>query len=83
LSKRFEEVALGRAQDLAETFAREPKGEITLVIGSARAESGEAEELAVAAVTELIAAGLSRRRAVELVAKLAGVAKNRLYDRSL
>jgi hypothetical protein len=34
-------------------------------------------------VTELIAAGLPRRRAVELVAKLAGVARNRLYGRSL
>jgi len=83
LSKHFEEVVRGRAGELAERFEQEPKGEITLVIGPASRESAEAEEVAAAAVSELIEAGLSRRRAVELVAKLAGVARNRLYDRSL
>ena len=83
LSKHFEEVVRGRAGELAETFEQEPKGEITLVIGPASRESGEADEIAVAVVAELIAAGLPRRRAVELVAKLAGVARNRLYGRSL
>ncbi|MGD0167147.1 MAG: 16S rRNA (cytidine(1402)-2'-O)-methyltransferase [Gaiellaceae bacterium] len=83
LSKRFEEVARGRVHDLAEVFARAPKGEITLVIGPARVERSETEELATAAVAELIASGLPRRQAVELVAGLAGVAKNRLYRRSL
>jgi 16S rRNA (cytidine1402-2'-O)-methyltransferase len=83
LSKHFEEVARGRAGDLAERFAQEPKGEITLVIGPASLESGETDELAAAAVTELIEVGLPRRRAVELVAKLTGVARNRLYGRSL
>jgi len=83
LSKRFEEVARGSARELAGRFEQAPKGEITLVIGPAAAESAEKEEAATAAVAELIGAGLPRRHAVELVAKLTGVARNRLYGRSL
>jgi len=83
LSKRFEEVARGSARELAGRFEQAPKGEITLVIGPAAAESDEKEEAATAAVAELIGAGLPRRHAVELVAKLTGVARNRLYGRSL
>ena len=83
LSKRFEEVARGSARELAGRFEQVPKGEITLVIGPAAAESGEKEEAASAAVAELIGAGLPRRYAVELVAKLTGVARNRLYGSSL
>jgi 16S rRNA (cytidine1402-2'-O)-methyltransferase len=83
LSKRFEEVARGSARELAARFEQAPKGEITLVIGPAAAESDEKEEAASAAVAELIGAGLPRRHAVELVAKLTGVARNSLYGRSL
>ncbi len=83
LSKRFEEVARGSAAELAQRFVRAPKGEITLVIGPAAAESKEEEESAAVAVAELIGAGLPRRHAVELVAKLTGVARNKLYGRSL
>jgi 16S rRNA (cytidine1402-2'-O)-methyltransferase len=83
LSKRFEEVARGSAQELAEKFEHEAKGEITLVIGPAVVEPGEGEEAAVGAVAELVDAGLPRRRAVELVAELTGVARNRLYAGSL
>jgi 16S rRNA (cytidine1402-2'-O)-methyltransferase len=83
LSKRFEEVARGSARELAARFEQAPKGEITLVIGPAAAESDEKEEAASAAVAELIGAGLPRRHAVELVAKLTGVARNKLYGRSL
>jgi 16S rRNA (cytidine1402-2'-O)-methyltransferase len=83
LSKRFEEVARGSARELAQSFAREPKGEITLVIGRAAAKPPKSDESAIAAVAELVAAGLPRRRAVELVAELTGVPRNRLYGRSL
>lgn len=83
LSKHFEEVARGTAQELAARFEQEPRGEITLVIGPATGEPDGAEDAAVAAVGELIEAGLPHRRAVELVAELTGVARNRLYGRSL
>jgi len=40
-------------------------------------------EGAVAAVAELVAAGLPRRRAADLVARLTGAARNELYRRTL
>ncbi len=82
LTKRFEEVARGTAAELAQRFAEPPKGEITLVLGPATA--GEVDDAAaLAAVAELVAAGLPRRRAAEIVSRLSGVAKNRLYDASV
>jgi 16S rRNA (cytidine1402-2'-O)-methyltransferase len=83
LTKRFEEIARGSAGELAEQFAEPPKGEITLVIGPAAVPSGGDDEVAVAAVAELVAAGVPRRRAAELVARLTGVSRNRLYEASL
>ncbi len=85
LTKRFEEVARGPAGALAERFAAPPKGEITLVLGpAAAADAGaDAEERALAAVAELVASGLPRRRAAELVSGLVGISRNRLYKQSL
>jgi 16S rRNA (cytidine1402-2'-O)-methyltransferase len=83
LTKRFEEIARGTAAELAEQFAEPPKGEITLVIGPAAVPSGGDDAVAVAAVAELVAAGVPRRRAAELVARLTGVSRNRLYEASL
>jgi 16S rRNA (cytidine1402-2'-O)-methyltransferase len=84
LTKRFEEVVRGTPADLAVRFAAPPKGEITLVLGPATdgAHAGD-EERALAAVAELVAAGLPRRRAAEIVSGLSGVSRNRLYKRSL
>ncbi len=84
LTKRFEEVVRGPAGDVAAHFPEPPKGEITVVLGSASAVSGQDEsEAAVAAVTELVAAGLPRRRAAEVVARLTGASRNELYRRTL
>ncbi len=84
LTKRFEEVARGPAADLAERFGTPPKGEITLVIGpAARTSSPKEEREAAAAVAELTKSGVARKQAAELVARLTGVSKNRLYRESL
>ena len=85
LTKRFEEVVWGSAAELAGRFDTPPKGEITLVVGAAavRARSGEGEERALAAVAELVAAGVPRRRAAGIVAELVGIPRNRLYQQSL
>jgi 16S rRNA (cytidine1402-2'-O)-methyltransferase len=83
LTKRFEEVARGIATELAARFAEPPKGEITLVLGPGEAPAGAGEESALAAMAELVGAGLPRRRAAELVSRLTGVARNRLYRGSL
>ena len=81
LTKRFEEIVRGTAVEVSARFPEPPKGEITLVIGPAAA--GEDDEDALAAVAELVAAGVARRLAADVVARLTGVARNRLYRGSL
>jgi len=84
LTKRFEEVVRGRADELAARFAEPAKGEITLVIGAAvlAPAAGDAA-LAVAAVAELVAAGAPRRAAADVVSRLTDVPRNELYRGSL
>ena len=84
LTKRFEEVARGSAEEVAARFSEPPKGEITLVVGGAevpRVAGGEAD--ALAAVIELVAAGVPRRQAADVVARLTRVSRNTLYSKSL
>jgi 16S rRNA (cytidine1402-2'-O)-methyltransferase len=80
LTKRFEEVVRGSAAELAGTFAEPPKGEIVLVIGAGEAALDEAP---LEAVGELVAAGVARGQAAELVARLTGASRNELYRSSL
>jgi len=82
LTKRFEEVVRGTVIELATRFAEPPKGEVTLVLGASPAAAAD-ESGAAEAVAELVAAGLPRRQAAELVSGLTGVARNRLYRSSL
>jgi 16S rRNA (cytidine1402-2'-O)-methyltransferase len=82
LTKRFEEVARGSVWELADRFAQPPRGEVTLVLGEAAAAAGE-DAHAEEAVAELLGAGVSRRQAANLVARLTGVPRNRLYRSSL
>ena len=81
LTKRFEEVARGTLSELAGRYEGEVKGEITLVLGPGVVGPDEAG--AVAAVAELLEAGVPRRRAADVVARLTGVPRNRLYEASL
>jgi len=84
LTKRFEEVVRGTAAEAAARFAEPPKGEITLVVGGAAGVDADADARpAFEAVAELVESGLPRRRAAELVARLTGVPRNRLYRGSL
>ena len=82
LTKRFEEVARGPVAELAERFAEPVKGEVTLVLGSAPVAPAN-EDAAAATVAELVALGLARRQAADVVARLTGVPRNRLYRTSL
>jgi len=82
LTKRFGEVGRGTAAELSERFDEPPKGEITLVVGGGEGRVVD-ETAALAAVAELVDAGVPRKRAAELVARLTGAARNALYRGSL
>jgi 16S rRNA (cytidine1402-2'-O)-methyltransferase len=83
LTKRFEEVVRGPARDVAARFRDPPKGEVTLVVGAARVAPERDTGDAVAAVGQLVGAGLPRRQAADLVSRLTGMPRNRLYRDSL
>jgi 16S rRNA (cytidine1402-2'-O)-methyltransferase len=82
LTKRFEEIVRGPAAEVAARFVESPKGEITLVLGPGE-KAGEDDTAALDAVAELVAAGVPRKQAAEIVSRLTGVARNRLYKQSL
>jgi 16S rRNA (cytidine1402-2'-O)-methyltransferase len=84
LTKRFEEVVRGSAADLAGRFREPARGEITIVVGGTpRAPREQDDAEATGAVTELVTAGVPRRQAADLVARLTGASRNRLYRSSL
>jgi 16S rRNA (cytidine1402-2'-O)-methyltransferase len=85
LTKRFEEIVRGTLVELAERFTEPPKGEITLVLGAVAGRDARVEvgADALVAVAELVAAGVARRQAVDLVARLSGTSRNALYRASL
>ena len=85
LTKRYEEVARGTLDELAVRFAAPARGEITIVLGSPvddRAKEALPAE-ALEAVAELVADGVPRRKAAEVVARLTGLSRNDLYRGSL
>jgi len=81
LTKKFEEIVRGDAAEVAARFAEPPKGEITLVLGATAPVEDHAD--AVAAVGELVGAGVPRRQAADVVARLTGAPRNELYNRTL
>jgi 16S rRNA (cytidine1402-2'-O)-methyltransferase len=83
LTKKHEEVVRGPAREVAERFAAAPKGEITVVVGAGEPVGGRGEEDAIGAVEELVAAGVPRRVAADVVARLTGVPRNTLYRAGL
>ena len=83
LTKLFEEVFRGDAAGAAHRFREPPKGEVTLVLGGGDGSTDVGMEEALEAMRELAGAGIPRRRAAELVARLTGLPRNRLYRESL
>jgi len=81
LTKAFEEVVRGSAVEVAARFPEPPKGEIVLVLGAAAADVDDVA--GAAAVAELVAAGVPRRQAADIVARLTGASRNALFRNSL
>jgi 16S rRNA (cytidine1402-2'-O)-methyltransferase len=82
LTKLHEEIVRGTAAELALRFATPPAGEVTLVVGPGSSEPAD-EHAARQAVADLVAEGVSRRRAARIVAGLTGIPTNRLYKTTL
>jgi 16S rRNA (cytidine1402-2'-O)-methyltransferase len=83
LTKLHEEIVSGGAGYVASQYADvEPRGEITLVISGLAPPQAEESE-AIAAVAELVAAGVPRKQAAALVARLTGLSRKTLYDAGL
>lgn len=82
LTKAFEEVVRGPASEVAARFVSPPKGEITVVLGPAPPR-GVPDQVGLEAVAELVAAGMPRRQAADVVARLTGLSRNALYRGSL
>jgi 16S rRNA (cytidine1402-2'-O)-methyltransferase len=82
LTKKFEEVVRGPASEVAARFAEAPRGEITLVLGPSVSDASD-PAAAVAAVSDLVAAGTPRRVAAEVVSRLTDMSKNDLYRGTL
>ena len=82
LTTRHEEVARGTVSELAGRFGEPVRGEVTLVLGAAETPAADEDE-AARAVAELVAAGLARRQAADVVSRLTGASRNRLYRSSL
>jgi 16S rRNA (cytidine1402-2'-O)-methyltransferase len=79
LTKIHEEVRRGSAAELAAHYRDSPaRGEVVLVVGAA-ARGEDAHGEALAAVAELVGAGVRTRTAAAIVASLTGVGANELY----
>ena len=80
LTKTYEEVRRGTLADLVEMATAGVRGEVTLVVAGAT-ETVEAvtDEALAAAVAELVAAGGTRRDAVDVVAARHGIARRIVY----
>lgn len=83
LTKRFEEVVRGSAREVAARFETAPKGEVTLVFGASEPSRPDEDAAGLAAVAELVQGGTPRRLAADVVARLTGTSRNRLYRGSL
>jgi len=82
MTKRFEEVAVGGAAEIAARFAGDVRGEATLVLWPAAPPADDAGGLE-ATLTVLLDAGLSPARAADAAAALGAGARNAAYRAAL
>jgi 16S rRNA (cytidine1402-2'-O)-methyltransferase len=81
LTKKFEEIVRGPSAEVSARFSEAPKGEITLVLGPGGKQCDLTD--ALEAVADLVAAGVPRRHAADVVSRLTGASRNELYRRTL
>jgi hypothetical protein len=69
----FEEVVRGTPGEILKRFGEAPKGEITIVLAPAGPTGDDVAPEAARVVVELVASGLSRRQAADVVSRLTGI----------
>ena len=79
LTKTHEEVRRGTLAELAD-HAEDVRGEVTLVVSGATGEAVLTDDEMRDRVRELVHDGLSKRDAVNVVAKSTGVSRKKVYD---
>lgn len=82
ITKLYEEIWRGNAQDAADHFANEPvRGEVTIIIEGASSETAVWDEARVKTeLNALIAGGLPRKTAAKQLAEISGWRKNAIYQ---
>lgn len=84
LTKRFETVSRGTAAELAASLPEKVRGEIVLVFAPSEETGADAYDSRLDdALRELLAAGLPARRAAAIASGLAGLSRNKAYQRAL
>ncbi len=79
MTKVHEEIARGRASEMAERFAR-TRGECTVVVGLPKHRAEEREAMARAVLAAMRRAGARRSAAAAEVARLFGIPRQRAYE---
>lgn len=82
LTKKFEEVARGRLDELVAWSETQPKGELVLLIAGAQAEELDYPTLAAKALL-LTERGMSLKDASTTISELVGGSKKEIYDHAL
>jgi 16S rRNA (cytidine1402-2'-O)-methyltransferase len=82
LTKKFEEIKRGKATEILEWIRENPpRGEIVLVVEGAKEEPPVVSEADLKwAVSEEIQKGLSKKKAIQIVAGKLGVSKRLVYE---
>lgn len=87
LTKKYEEIIRGMLSELTKHFKQHPpRGEFTLVIAGAEAECQENQwnDLSLTDhLNQLITAGMDKKEAIKVVAKMRGIPKREVYAASI
>lgn len=83
LTKRYETIWRGTAQQAVQAFAEAPPGEIVVLVGGASAAPPRDMTLALQAVSALQAGDMSLSEAVRLISELADIPRRALYQQAL
>ncbi len=83
LTKRYETIWRGTAQQAVQAFPEAPPGEVVVLVGGASTPPPRDMTLALQAVSALQAGGMSLSQAVRMISELADIPRRALYQQAL